>query len=182
MNMTDDQRREAAAALVEAERTCNWIEPITLTYPGADIEDAYAIGQYVTEVKVRAGRVIKGHKVGLTSKAMRSTSGATEPDYGTIFDNWFVDEGSHLFCGLAPGIVGGDAEPCGWSFLIRYSIPQLGRQHGESAPFERFSCSCAEARPSNLPRDEDDGAKFWSELLGTLYEIETRDQCPCVER
>ena len=96
MTMTDDQRREAAAALVEAERTCNWIEPITLTYPGADIEDAYAIGQYVTEAKVRAGRVVKGHKVGLTSKAMRSTSGATEPDYGTIFDNWFVDEGTQV--------------------------------------------------------------------------------------
>ena len=49
---------------------------------GADIEDAYAIGQMVTDAKVAAGRVVKGHKVGLTSKAMRSTSGATEPDYG----------------------------------------------------------------------------------------------------
>jgi len=96
MTMTDDQRREAAAALVEAERTCTWIEPNTLTYPGADIEDAYAIGQYVTEAKVRAGRVVVGHKVGLTSKAMRSASGATEPDYGTIFDNWFVDEGTQV--------------------------------------------------------------------------------------
>ena len=96
MPMTDDQRREAAAALVEAENTRNWIEPITLTYEGADIEDAYAIGQYVTDAKVAAGRVVKGHKVGLTSKAMRSTTGATEPDYGTIFDNWFLDEGTQV--------------------------------------------------------------------------------------
>ena len=96
MPMTDDQRREAAAALVEAERTRNWMEPITLTYDGADIEDAYAIGQYVTEAKVAAGRVVKGHKVGLTSKAMRSTTGATEPDYGTIFDDWFLDEGTQV--------------------------------------------------------------------------------------
>ncbi|MDG2111824.1 MAG: hypothetical protein P8N02_04315, partial [Actinomycetota bacterium] len=52
---------------------------ITLTYEGADVEDAYAIGQMVTDMKVANGRVIKGHKVGLTSKAMRSTTGATEP-------------------------------------------------------------------------------------------------------
>ncbi len=94
--MTEEQRRRAAADLVEAELTRRWIEPITLTYDGADIEDAYAIGQYVTEAKVAAGRVVKGHKVGLTSKAMRSTTGATEPDYGTLFDNWFLDEGTRV--------------------------------------------------------------------------------------
>ena len=96
MAMTDEQRREAAAALVKAEETREWMEPITLAYEGADIEDAYAIGALVTEAKVAAGRVVKGHKVGLTSKAMRSLTGATEPDYGTIFDNWFLDEGSQV--------------------------------------------------------------------------------------
>lgn len=96
MPMTDEQRRAAASALVEAELTRNWIDPITVTYEGADIDDAYAIGQYVTDAKVAAGRVVKGHKVGLTSKAMRSTTGATEPDYGTIFDNWFLDEGTQV--------------------------------------------------------------------------------------
>ena len=96
MAMTDEQRREAAAALVHAEETREWAEPITLAYEGADVEDAYAIGQYVTEAKVAAGRVVKGHKVGLTSKAMRSITGATEPDYGTIFDNWFLDEGTQV--------------------------------------------------------------------------------------
>ena len=38
--------------------------------------------------------MVKGHKIGLTSKAMRSLTGATEPDYGTLFDDWFVLEGS----------------------------------------------------------------------------------------
>ncbi|MEM9566365.1 MAG: hypothetical protein AAGA93_27340 [Actinomycetota bacterium] len=96
MAMTDTERRQAAKDLVEAELTRQWMEPITLTYEGADVEDAYAVGGYVTELKVAAGREVKGHKVGLTSKAMRSTFGATEPDYGTIFDNWFIDEGSRL--------------------------------------------------------------------------------------
>ncbi|MGF1595501.1 MAG: 2-keto-4-pentenoate hydratase [Acidimicrobiales bacterium] len=96
MVMTDSEHREAAEALVQAEVTRNWMEPITLTYEGADIADAYAIGALVTEMKVANGRTVKGHKVGLTSKAMRSTTGATEPDYGTIFDNWFLDEGTKV--------------------------------------------------------------------------------------
>lgn len=96
MAMTEDQRREAARGLIHAETTREWLEPVTFTYEGADIADAYAIGQMVTDAKVAAGRTIKGHKVGLTSKAMRSTTGATEPDYGTIFDNWFRDEGTQV--------------------------------------------------------------------------------------
>jgi len=94
--MTEAQRDEAAQRLFDAEVSRDWIEPITLTYKGADVEDAYAIGQRVTDLKVAAGRVVKGHKVGLTSKAMRSFTGATEPDYGTIFDNWFLDEGTQV--------------------------------------------------------------------------------------
>ena len=96
MPLTDSERRTVAAALVEAELTRAWIEPLTVTHEGADVDDAYAIGQYVTELKVAAGRQVKGHKIGLTSKAMRSITGATEPDYGTIFDNWFLDEGSQV--------------------------------------------------------------------------------------
>lgn len=96
MALTDEQRREAAQALFDAELTRNWCKPLTLAYEGADIEDAYAVGQYVTDLKVAAGRQIKGHKVGLTSKAMRSFTGASEPDYGTIFDNWFLDEGTKV--------------------------------------------------------------------------------------
>lgn len=94
--MTEVQHREAAEALVEAENTRIWTTPLTVKFPDADIEDAYAVGQMVTDMKVAAGRVVKGHKVGLTSKAMRSLTGATEPDYGTLFDNWFVDEGSQV--------------------------------------------------------------------------------------
>ena len=96
MAMLEQERQDAAQALFEAERTRQWIEPITTTYPGADIADAYAIGQMVTEAKVAAGRRVCGHKVGYTSAAMRDAFGATEPDYGTIFDNWIVEDGSTI--------------------------------------------------------------------------------------
>ena len=96
MAMNDDQRHAAAAALYQAERTRQWIEPVTATWPGATIEDAYAIGQLVTDMKVADGRTIMGHKVGYTSAAMREAFGATEPDYGTLFDDWFLDDGARV--------------------------------------------------------------------------------------
>jgi 2-keto-4-pentenoate hydratase len=92
--LTDQQVAEAAQALHQAELDNVPITPISVTYPEADVEDAYRISTAVTDLKVKAGRIVKGHKIGLTSKAMRSLTGATEPDYGTMFDNWFVLEGS----------------------------------------------------------------------------------------
>jgi 2-keto-4-pentenoate hydratase len=96
MRMTDAQHRTMAESLVQAELTRQWIDPLTLQYEDADIEDAYAVGQHVTDIKVANGRIVKGHKVGLTSRAMREATGATEPDYGTLFDNWFLDEGTQV--------------------------------------------------------------------------------------
>jgi 2-oxo-hept-3-ene-1,7-dioate hydratase/2-keto-4-pentenoate hydratase len=92
--LTDEQVGEAAAALYRAEVDNAPITPISETYPDADIDDAYRISTAVTKLKVDAGRIVKGHKIGLTSKAMRELTGATEPDYGTMFDDWFVLEGS----------------------------------------------------------------------------------------
>ena len=92
--LTDDQVTAAAAALFQAEADNEPITPISEQYPAADVADAYRISTAVTELKLKAGRLVKGHKIGLTSKAMRSLTGATEPDYGTMFDDWFLLEGS----------------------------------------------------------------------------------------
>ena len=92
--LTNEQVADAATALFNAERDNAPITPISETYPDADIEDAYRISTAVTELKLKAGRIVKGHKIGLTSKAMRSLTGATEADYGTMFDDWFVPEAS----------------------------------------------------------------------------------------
>ena len=79
-NLTESDVASAAEALYQAELDNEPIAPISETYPTADITDAYAISQAVTDLKVAAGRVIKGHKIGLTSKAMRALTNATEPD------------------------------------------------------------------------------------------------------
>jgi 2-keto-4-pentenoate hydratase len=91
--LTDELVAEAAAALFQAELDDEPIAPISETYPDADVADAYRISMAVTDLKVKSGRVVKGHKIGLTSKAMRELLDAGEPDYGTMFDDWFVLEG-----------------------------------------------------------------------------------------
>jgi 2-keto-4-pentenoate hydratase len=91
-----EQRAAMAQALYDAEANRAPIEPFTITHPDANIEDSYRISQLVTELKIAAGRSVKGYKVGLTSKAMQQMSGATEPDYGTMTDDWFVPEGSTI--------------------------------------------------------------------------------------
>jgi 2-keto-4-pentenoate hydratase len=94
MNMTLEQQREAAQSIFDAEQTGIWTEPVSNRWEDADIEDAYRIGMEVRDLKLATGRRVKGHKIGFTSKAMRSLAGATEPDYGFMYDDWFVPEGS----------------------------------------------------------------------------------------
>ena len=94
MHLSPEQHREAAQALVEAEATGTWTQPMSARWEEADVEDAYRVGIEVRDLKLRAGRRVKGHKIGFTSKAMRSLVGATEPDYGFLYDDWFVAEGS----------------------------------------------------------------------------------------
>jgi 2-keto-4-pentenoate hydratase len=91
--LTDEQIRQAAETLWQAEQTRDWAEPLSIRFPEADIGDAYRVSLAVRDIKLANGRTVKGHKIGLTSKAMRDLTGASEPDYGFIFDNWFALEG-----------------------------------------------------------------------------------------
>ncbi|MEZ0165151.1 2-keto-4-pentenoate hydratase [Kineococcus sp. LSe6-4] len=94
--LTEQERAAAARALYDAERDRAWIEPLTNTHPGMDVEDAYRVSMLVTELKVAAGRRVVGHKIGLTSPAMRELVGADEPDFGSLFDDWVVPESSTI--------------------------------------------------------------------------------------
>ncbi len=94
MQLTPAQQAEASQKLYDAYTTVVQIDPISAQYPGADIEDAYAIADGVVKLKLAGGRIIKGHKVGLTSKAMQSMAAAKEPDYGTLTDDYFRYEGA----------------------------------------------------------------------------------------
>jgi 2-oxo-hept-3-ene-1,7-dioate hydratase len=85
-----------ARRLDEAERTKSLVRMFTREYPDLSIEDAYAIQRAWTVLQVGRGRVVKGHKIGLTSKAMQSAVGISEPDYGVLFDDMFYADGGEI--------------------------------------------------------------------------------------
>lgn len=87
--MDDLQRGEATSRLLDAYRTRTPIDPLTETYAGMDLDDAYAIQLAQIDQLLGEGRIVKGHKVGLTSAAMQRLLGVTEPDYGHLLDDFF---------------------------------------------------------------------------------------------
>lgn len=94
--LTDAERRDAADALAAAERDRAPIPPLTDTWPGIDVEDAYAVQRLLAEGRIAAGARLRGLKVGLTAKAMQQMLGVDEPDYGHLFDDMFVLEGGAI--------------------------------------------------------------------------------------
>lgn len=85
-----------AAELDEAERTKTLISIFTRTYPDLTMEDAYAIQRAWTRLQLDSGRVVRGHKIGLTSKAMQNAVGISEPDYGVLFQDMFYQDASPI--------------------------------------------------------------------------------------
>jgi 2-oxo-hept-3-ene-1,7-dioate hydratase len=94
--MTNEQISELAGRLDESERTGNQIAQFSLDFPNITIEDAYAIQQTWVEMKLKRGHAIKGHKIGLTSKAMQNSSNINEPDYGVLLDDMFFEDGATI--------------------------------------------------------------------------------------
>jgi len=88
--------QQAAARLDTAERSRQQIRQFSLDYPNITIEDAYAIQRAWIEQKIKNGRKLVGHKIGLTSRAMQVSSNITEPDYGALLDDMLFDEGSDI--------------------------------------------------------------------------------------
>ncbi|MDT0684559.1 2-oxo-hepta-3-ene-1,7-dioic acid hydratase [Roseicyclus sp. F158] len=92
--LSEEQRAEAVASLLESHRTKVQGERPSQMFPGIEIEDSYAISSAVAARKVKDGARIVGHKVGLTSRAMQASSKIDEPDYGYLFDDLVLQDGA----------------------------------------------------------------------------------------
>jgi len=85
---------QLAAELDRSEKTRVQVEHFSKRYPGMTVEDGYAISRAWVQMKVAEGRVAKGHKIGLTSRAMQISSQIDSPDYGTLLDDMFFEPGN----------------------------------------------------------------------------------------
>lgn len=81
-----------AEKLLQAERTKQPISPLTNTFDSITPSDAYAIQLALIQKKVQEGAVVKGLKIGLTSKAMQDMLKVYTPDYGFILNTMVYNE------------------------------------------------------------------------------------------
>jgi 2-oxo-hept-3-ene-1,7-dioate hydratase len=87
---------ELAQRLDAAEKSRVQIPQFSLEFPQITIEDAYAIQRAWVDLKLQNGRKLKGHKIGLTSRAMQRSSNISEPDYGALLDDMFYESGAEI--------------------------------------------------------------------------------------
>jgi 2-oxo-hept-3-ene-1,7-dioate hydratase len=79
-----------------AEKNRQQISAVTSQYPDMTISDAYEIQSAWTDLKLKEGRTIVGHKIGLTSKVMQRMFGIDEPDFGILLDDMVFQNNSHI--------------------------------------------------------------------------------------
>lgn len=94
--LDDSAVAAAAAAIHGAERSRRPIGQLSRAHPGMTIEDAYAVQRAFIALKRAEGRTLRGHKVGLTSRAMQVSSQISEPDYGDLLDDMFFADGADI--------------------------------------------------------------------------------------
>ena len=98
--LSEALRSSAAEMLLEAERTRTAMPRLTDLFDDMELGDAYAIQRAGIALREGEGAKRIGRKIGLTSRAMQAATGASEPDYGTLFDRARFANGATLDTGL----------------------------------------------------------------------------------
>jgi 2-oxo-hept-3-ene-1,7-dioate hydratase len=94
--MDQAQIAEVARQLDEAEKTGQPIRQLSLQYPDITFDQAYAVQEEWVKIKLAAGREVRGHKIGLTSKAMQQLARIDEPDHGVLLDDMMLETGARI--------------------------------------------------------------------------------------
>ena len=85
-----------ARALFDSRRSRVQLRHFSREYPQMTIDDGYAIQREWVRLELAEGRVIKGRKIGLTSRAMQMATQIDEPDYAPLLDDMFFDTGTDI--------------------------------------------------------------------------------------
>ncbi len=101
-----DTIAELARELYTARKTRTAVRQFSQRFPAMTVDDGYAIQRAWVALERSDGRVVKGRKIGLTSRAMQQASQITEPDFAPLMDDMFFAQGSDIEAGrfIAPRI------------------------------------------------------------------------------
>lgn len=87
-----DAIAQAADALLRAYETHEPIDPLTPLFTDAPLSVAYEIAQAQVQAWEKSGDTVKGHKIGLASRAMQRQARVTQPDFGQLTSSMFFLE------------------------------------------------------------------------------------------
>ena len=85
-----------ARQLYDARKARTALRHFSAQHPGMSIDDGYAIQRAWVALELADGRLIRGRKIGLTSRAMQLSSQITEPDHAPLMDDMFFDAGTDI--------------------------------------------------------------------------------------
>ncbi|GAA4987157.1 2-keto-4-pentenoate hydratase [Yinghuangia aomiensis] len=89
-----DRIRTAAQRLLDAERTGVPCAPLRDLITGVD--DAYAVQEHLTALRLAEGRRLVGRKIGLTSPAVQRQLGVETPDFGMLYADMAIPDGAEV--------------------------------------------------------------------------------------
>src|SRR4051795_10839054 len=94
--LADDVARQLARHLYAARKSRVQLRHFSSQHPQMTIEDGYTIQREWVKLELAAGHLIKGRKIGLTSRAMQQASQINEPDYAPLMDDMFFETGAEI--------------------------------------------------------------------------------------
>ncbi len=92
MTVQSAQLTDAAQLLYDAQSSRLPIAPLTETHPDLTVAQAYSVQRVNMARYLAEGRVLRGHKIGLTSAPMQELLGVDEPDFGYVLDSMVLPD------------------------------------------------------------------------------------------
>ena len=94
--LTQDTIATLARELYDARKSRTAVRHFSARFPAITIDDGYAIQRAWVALERADGRVARGRKIGLTSRAMQLASQITEPDHAPLMDDMFFAQGADI--------------------------------------------------------------------------------------
>ena len=88
----------AAEALWQARSERKTIARVSETFDIQTVQDAYAIQMHNVRRRVAAGAVVRGRRMGRTSRPRQHVLGVDEPDFGVLLDDMAYSDGDTMIC------------------------------------------------------------------------------------
>lgn len=130
---------EAAARLRHAASTGLPCAPVRDLVDATDLATAYAVQAVNNRERIRAGAVVVGRKIGLTSEVVQRQLGVDQPDFGVLFADMEVPDGgvapmerllqpkveAEIAFGLAADLAEGDLDDAQVRAAVAWAAPAL---------------------------------------------------------